>query len=63
MSSLNDIAKDTELFKKAKGEDVTKTSLLRDINSFTVREQIHRIANGGAILTKYRLTLHITVQR
>ncbi|BCD00024.1 hypothetical protein BC30048_2926 [Bacillus cereus] len=34
-------------------EEVTKTSLLRDVNSFTVREKFHRIANGGANLTKY----------
>ncbi|PGU51916.1 hypothetical protein COD70_26260 [Bacillus cereus] len=56
LSSLNDLARDSELFKKARDEEVTKTSLLRDVNSFTVREQFHRIANGGANLTKYSFT-------
>lgn len=53
LQGLNDIALNEDIFEKASNENVTQQSLLRDINSTTVRKQFRRIANGGARLTKY----------
>lgn len=62
LDGLNDIAKDLKLFNIAKKEHVSQVSLLRDIKSFTVREQYHRLANGGAKLTDYSFTYHSPVR-
>jgi predicted ATPase len=62
LESLNDIAKDKELFNRTKKENVTTTSLLRDVKTFTVREQYHRLANGGATLTEYNFTYHSPIR-
>lgn len=53
LTSLNDIALNNEILEKAIKEDVTSTSLLRDISRTTVERQYRRIANGGARLTEY----------
>lgn len=53
LSSLHDIAYDMELFKKVKNLSVTRTSLMRDIGEFTVKQQYSRIAQGSARLTCY----------
>lgn len=51
--SLNDMALNNEIFKKAIKEAVTISSLLRDVSGTTVKRQFRRIANGGVRLTKY----------
>jgi predicted ATPase len=53
LTALNDIAKNEDLFEKAYHEEVTHTSLLRDISISTVKNQYRRIANGGVRLTGY----------
>lgn len=34
-------------------ERVTQRSLMRDFSYYAVKEQFHRIADGGAVLTDY----------
>lgn len=53
LTSLNDIAYNLALFDLVKNEPATEISLLRYINTFTIRDQFHRIAWGGAALTRY----------
>ncbi len=53
LSVLNDIAQNEELYERAIQEEVTCTSLLRDISASTVKNQYRRIANGGVRLTEY----------
>ncbi|GGE92911.1 AAA domain-containing protein, putative AbiEii toxin, Type IV TA system [Chishuiella changwenlii] len=53
LTSLNDIAYDTNILEKAFNEKVTRVSLFRDITYNTVKIQYNRIANGGALLTDY----------
>lgn len=57
--NLNDIAYNLELFERCRKEHVTQTSLLRDINLNTVKEQFNRIAHGGARLTEYSFEYEI----
>ena len=59
LKALRDIAYDSEIFKVASREDVTKVSLLRDIPLLTVHEQYARLARGGALLTDYRFTFRM----
>ncbi|WP_371069328.1 AAA family ATPase [Sediminibacillus sp. JSM 1682029] len=54
--SLKDIAYDLDLFEQVKKYEVTKTSLLRDFKVFSVKNQFHRIANGGVPLTPYEFS-------
>ena len=56
LTALKDVAFDLELFKNVRDEKVMGTSLLRSVNHISVREQFHRIATGGAPLTKYNFT-------
>lgn len=56
LTSLNDIARDLDLFETVSLYDVTKTSLLRDKTVSTVKGQYHRMAGGGARLTDYMFT-------
>lgn len=56
LKSLNDIALDADLYEKAIKEDVTTSSLLRDVSSTTVTRQFRRMATGGARLTRYDFT-------
>jgi predicted ATPase len=53
LKALNDIAFNVDIYNKAIKEDVTVTSLMRDISFSTVTDQYRRIANGGARLTDY----------
>jgi hypothetical protein len=61
LRSLRDIAADTELFERAKQEEVTKYSLLRGITPMTVRGQFHRMAWGGARLSPYNFSYQAPV--
>lgn len=56
LNSLNDIAKNKEIFDKALLEDVTRTSLLRDVARSVAEGQYRRMANGGVRLTPYNFT-------
>jgi predicted ATPase len=56
LSALNDIAANLQLFDVALEEDVTRTSLLRGITESTVRQQFHRMTQGGARLSPYRFS-------
>lgn len=51
--ATNDLAYNLERFETVIGENVTGTSLLRDVSRSTVRQQFHRIAHGGVRLTNY----------
>lgn len=53
LTALHDMAYDLEYFEQYGKERVTTISLLRDFTSNTVRGQLHRIADGGAVLTDY----------
>lgn len=53
LRSLNDIAFNTDLLDRYLAKRVVAVSLLRDIDKNTVRNQFHRMAHGGAKLTKY----------
>lgn len=56
LTALNDIALNVDIYEKAINEDVTISSLLRDISTDTVTNQYRRIANGGARLTNYNFS-------
>ena len=51
LTALRDIAYNLTIFEAVKQENVTRESLMRDLGSRIIREQFHRIANGGAKLT------------
>ncbi|MDA8230958.1 MAG: AAA family ATPase [Magnetospirillum sp.] len=53
LRGLRDVALDLDLFERALGEKVTGTSLLRSVSRATVLGQFHRIAQGGARLSRY----------
>ena len=53
LKSLNDIAKNENIYNDAISEAVTINSLLRGISKVSVTGQFRRIANGGARLTDY----------
>ena len=53
LTSLRDVAFDLELFDWALEEQVTGTSLLRSVPVANVRGQFHRLAHGGARLSRY----------
>lgn len=53
LAGLKDVAADEALFEMYANEDVMKESLLRFVNSWTVRDQLHHIAKGGVPLTRY----------
>lgn len=54
--ALGDIAASDERFKVAMAEEVTSTSLLRDLNEQVVLQQFRRIAQGGIVLTPYNFS-------
>lgn len=56
LTALQDIAFDLKHFEKFRGEQVMAASLLRSVGPNSVREQLHRIATGGARLTKYNFS-------
>lgn len=53
MIALRDTAFDLSLFETFREEEAMSVSLLRQVDAFTVVNQFHRIATGGAILTRY----------
>ena len=53
LTDLNDMAFNLDIYAKCKDEDVTKASLMRDLTETTIKNQLHRIAHGGARLTHY----------
>ena len=53
LTSLRDISFNLQLFETVENENITRASLLRGINKFSLISQFHRIANGGAALTRY----------
>ncbi len=53
LTALRDMAYDADLFERALPEAVTRTSLLRSVSTSMVAGQFHRIAHGGARLTRY----------
>ena len=56
LTALQDVALDLNHFQEVRSENVMKTSLLRSVSSISVEEQLHRIATGGALLTKYNFS-------
>lgn len=56
LTALQDIAFNSEHFSKIKYENSMRNSLLRNFSYSYVEEQLHRIAHGGARLTKYGFT-------
>lgn len=54
LESLNDIAKNEELYERAIKERVTRISLFRTISPSTVKNQYRRIAIGGVRLTEFK---------
>jgi len=56
LRALRDVAVDISLFELALEESVTKISLLRFVQPLTVRGQFHRLASGGARLSRYEFT-------
>lgn len=56
LTALQDVAFNLKRFEKFRGEQVMCESLLRSIGPNSVREQLHRIATGGARLTKYNFS-------
>jgi predicted ATPase len=53
LKTLNDIALTPKHYSAAENEEVTKTSLLRFVNTQVILQQFRRIAHGGAVLTEY----------
>ncbi|MBW4705177.1 AAA family ATPase [Micromonospora sp. RL09-050-HVF-A] len=54
LTALRDLAYDSGLLERAQSEQVTKTSLLRNIPLEVVRGQFRGIAHGGARITPYQ---------
>jgi predicted ATPase len=53
LQSLRDLALDLDTFQRAIEEEVTGVSLLRSVSVASVRNQFHRLAQGGARLSLY----------
>ncbi|SHF10152.1 AAA family ATPase [Chryseobacterium vrystaatense] len=53
LNSLNDLAYNNEMYKKAYNERVTRISLMRDISHVSVIGQFRRLAQGTSVLTTY----------
>lgn len=56
LRGLRGVALDLELFNLALAEKVTGTSLLRSVARSTVTGQFHRMARGGARLSRYEFS-------
>lgn len=54
LTSLRDVAYDSELFARVRNTDVTRTSLLRFVHETSVTGQFRRIARGGVRLSAFR---------
>lgn len=53
LEAVRDMAFNLTIFEHYRNEPVVETSLLRSVSQVTVRGQFHRIAHGGARLSKY----------
>lgn len=62
LTALRDIAYNLTIFEAVKQENVTRESLMRDLGSRIVKEQFHRIANGGAKLTPFDISYKLPGQ-
>ena len=58
LEALNDLAFNTELYQKALNENVTTSSLLRDVSNLSVEGQFRNLANGNPNLTQYNFQYH-----
>lgn len=58
-TKLNDIACDLSLLKRFSEEESLKISLFREVTIFQCKEQFHRIATGGTVLTDYHFSIDI----
>lgn len=56
---LRDVAFDLNLFDRALNEEVMGVSLLRSVTRSTVRGQFHRLARGGARLSRYEFRYEV----
>lgn len=56
LRALKDVALDTDLFQRALDEKVTGVSLLRAVTPASVQGQFHRMARGGARLSRYNFS-------
>ena len=56
LQALKDVALDTELFQRALDEKVTGVSLLRAVTPASVQGQFHRMARGGARLSRHNFS-------
>jgi hypothetical protein len=56
LTALRDVSFNLTIFDQALDEDVMQTSLMRGISETTVRNQLHRMARGGARLSPYAFT-------
>jgi predicted ATPase len=56
LSGLRDVVFDVDLWRRARGESVTTTSLLRSVTPKSVEGQFRRLIQGGARLTAYDFT-------
>ena len=54
LRGLRDVALDLSLFERSLSQKVTGTSLLRSVLRNNVTGQFHRLAQGGARLTRYK---------
>lgn len=59
LRGLRDMAFDSDLYQRARYEQVTITSLLRYVNSRTVEVQFNRIAHGGASAKPFLFTYEL----
>jgi predicted ATPase len=53
LAALNDVVANEDLYRRAREEKVTGTSLMRFVNERTLVDQFRRIVAGGARLTNY----------
>lgn len=63
LSGLHDLVQDYSLFSRALDEDVTKTSLLRNVSESSVTGQFSRILAGGVPLTSYNFRFEMPQRR
>lgn len=58
LEALKDIALNTELYHQALYENITTTSLLRDVSQLSIEGQFRNLANGNPDLTQYNFQYH-----
>jgi AAA15 family ATPase/GTPase len=58
LEALNDLAYNADLYHKALNENVTASSLLRDVSQLSVEGQFRNLANGNPDLTQYSFQYH-----